>query len=87
MFLLGLFLYGNQAGMLHQFHQAPTPSLLATAVLREPELSAYYADIRHSENNALRNTFEWTNANENSSTSRSSVSTAPPIARTNSVIY
>jgi hypothetical protein len=78
-FLLGLFLYGNQAGLLHQFHPASSPSLLATAALSRPELSTYYADARHSENNALRNTFEWTNGNR-------SLSTAGPMAQTNSVI-
>lgn len=77
--LLGLFLYGNQAGFLHQFHPPPSSSLLATAALSQPEFSAYYADARHSENNALRNTFEWTNGN-------SSLSTARPMAQTNSVI-
>jgi hypothetical protein len=78
-FLLGLFIYGNHTGLLHQFHPAPGSSLLSTAALSRPEFSAYYAETRHSENNALRNTFEWTNGNN-------SLSTPSPMAPTNSVL-
>jgi hypothetical protein len=78
-FMLGIFLYSNEAGLLHQFHPSPVSSLTATAALSQPEYATYYASVRHSENNALRNTFEWTNGN-------SSLSTAPPVAPTNSVI-
>jgi len=81
-FFLGVFLYGNEAGLLHQFHASPAPSLTSTAaaaVLSQPEYATYYASVRHSENNALRNTFEWTNGS-------SSLTTAPPMAPTNSVI-
>ena len=80
-FMLGMFLYGNQAGLLHHF-QSASASLLATASLTQPEFSTYYASVQHSENNTLRNTFEWTNANGNSS-----LSTAPPMAKTNSVMH
>jgi len=78
-FMLGIFLYSNEAGLLHQFHPSPVSSLTATAALSQPEYATYYASVRHSENNALRNTFEWTNGNR-------SLSTAPPVAPTNSVI-
>src|SRR5262249_17961464 len=74
-FFLGLFLYG-QAGLAHQFNRASAASMIATAALSRPELSAYYDSPRHSDNNALRNTLEWTNGN-------SSLSTAPPMAQTN----
>src|SRR5262245_10047349 len=39
-FFLGVFLYGNEAGLLHQFHSSPAPSLTTTAaaaVLTQPE--------------------------------------------------
>ena len=75
-FLLGIFIYGGHAGL----HPAVVPSLLANASLRQPEFSTYYASGRHSDNNALRNTFEWTNGN-------GSLSTAPPMAPTNSVMH
>ena len=77
-FLLGLFIHGNQAGGMQQFHPSARSSLLARAALQQPEFSAYYADSQHGGNNALRNTFEWTNGNN-------SLSTAPPMAPTNSV--
>ena len=76
LFLFGVFLSGGHAGL----HPAPVPSLLATASLKQPEFSTYYASVRHSENNALRNTFEWTNGN-------GSLSTAPPMAQTNRVMH
>ena len=77
MFMLGLFLSAH-GGLLHHLHGASSTSLLATASLTRPEYSTYYASAQHSENNTLRNTFEWTNGN-------SSLSTAPPMALTNSV--
>ena len=78
-FLLGLFVLGNHSGALPQLERAPSRGLLATAALTRPELSAYYASARHSDNNALRNTFEWTNES-------ASLTSAPPMAQTNSVI-
>jgi hypothetical protein len=75
-FLLGMFLYGGHAGL----HPSAGASLLATASLRQPELSTYYASVRHSENNTLRNSLEWTNGS-------GSLSTAPPMAPTNSVMH
>ena len=76
-FMLGLFL-SVHGGLLHHLHAATSTSLFATASLTQPEYSTYYASVQHSENNTLRNTFEWTNGN-------SSLSTAPPMAPTNSV--
>ena len=78
-FVLGLFVFGNHAGALRQFDATPSSALLATAALNRPELAAYCASLRHSDNNALRNTFEWTNDS-------SSLTSAPPMAQTNSVI-
>src|SRR6266542_7019618 len=62
-FVLGLGVFGNHTGALPHLEAAPSPGLLATAALTQPDWSAYYASVRHSENNALRNTLEWTNEN------------------------
>jgi hypothetical protein len=78
-FLLGVFIYGNQAGVVHPFPSDPATRVLATAALSQPEFSAYYESARHSENNALRNTLEWTSGDR-------SLSTGQPMAPTNSVI-
>lgn len=75
-FLLGMFLCGSHSAL----HSASLPSMLANASLTQPEFSTYYASVQHSENNTLRNTFEWTNGN-------SSLSTAGPMAQTNSVLH
>lgn len=81
-FLFGLFLQGNPGGTLPRLlSSSPSPvGLLASAILRQPQLSAYCDPLRHSDNNALRNTFEWTNLSH-------SLTTAPPMARTNSVMH
>lgn len=76
-FVFGLFLFGNN-GALHDYDSEPY-SPLAAAVLTQPDYSTYYASVRHSGNNALRSTFEWTNESH-------SLKTAPPMAHTNSVI-
>ena len=78
-FVLGLVVFGNHSGALPQFERGPSPGLVATAALTQPELSAYYTSVRHSDNNALRNIFEWTNGSR-------SLTTAPPMAQTNSVM-
>ena len=77
-FVFGLFLFGNH-GALHHFDADHSPSLLATAALTKPGYSTYYASVRHSENNTLRGTFEWTNGSH-------SLTTTPPMAQTNSVM-
>jgi hypothetical protein len=78
-FALGLFVFENHPDALHQFDAAPSAGLLATSALVQPELSSYYASVRHSDRNALRNTFESTNRS-------GSLTTAPPMSRTNSVM-
>jgi hypothetical protein len=77
-FVFGLFLFGNN-GAFHHYDSDPYPSALAAAALTRPDYSTYYASVRHSGNNALRSTFEWTNESH-------SLKTAPPMAQTNSVI-
>src|SRR5262245_22184256 len=49
-FVLGLIVFGNHSGALPQFEAASSPRLLATAALTQPELSAYCASVRHSDN-------------------------------------
>ena len=77
-FVFGLFLFGNN-GTLHSYDSENYPGVLAPAALTQPDFSTYYASVRHSGNNALRSTFEWTNDSH-------SLKTAPPMAQTNSVI-
>ena len=77
-FVFGLFIFGSN-GALHHYDSDNFPSALATAALTQPDYSTYYASVRHSGNNALRSTFEWTNESH-------SLKTAPPMAQTNSVI-
>jgi hypothetical protein len=77
-FVFGLFIYGSN-GALHHYDSDNYPSALAAAALTQPDYSTYYASVRHSGNNALRSTFEWTNESH-------SLKTAPPMAQTNSVI-
>ena len=77
-FVFGLFLFGNN-GALHTYDSGNYPGVLATAALTQPDYSTYYASVRHSGNNTLRSTFEWTNDSH-------SLKTAPPMAQTNSVI-
>jgi hypothetical protein len=79
-FVLGMFAFGNHPGGLHQFNGESARSLLATAALTQPDLATYYVSVRHSENNALRSTFEWTNDSR-------SLTTAPPVAQTNSLMH
>ena len=77
-FVFGLFIYGSN-GALHRYDADNYPSALAAAALTQPDYSTYYASVRHSGNNALRSTFEWTNGSH-------SLKTAPPMAQTNSVM-
>lgn len=77
-FVFGLFLSGSH-GALQHLDSDNYPTALARAALTQPDYSTYYASVRHSDNNALRSTFEWTNDNH-------SLRTAPPMAQTNSVM-
>ena len=77
-FVFGLFIVGSN-GALHHFDPDSSPSILANAALTRPGYSTYYASVRHSENNTLRSTFEWTNGSH-------SLTTTPPMAQTNSVM-
>jgi hypothetical protein len=74
-FVFGLFLFGNNGAL----HDSDPYAAVAAAALTQPDYSTYYASVRHSGNNALRSTFEWTNESH-------SLKTAPPMAQTNSVI-
>jgi hypothetical protein len=78
-FVFGAVLFGNHPGAFSHFDPQTRPSDLAHAALTQPDFSTYYADVRHSENNALRSSFEWTNDSR-------SLRTAPPMAHTNSVL-
>lgn len=60
---LGLFLAGQQHGMLPGINPSGSPSLLAAAALDQPDLSTYYVSARHSENNTPMVGLEWTNGN------------------------
>ena len=77
-FLFGLFISGSN-GSFHHLDSDGFPSALTKAALKQPGYSTYYASVRHSENNTLRSTFEWTNDSH-------SLRTAPPMAQTNSVM-
>ena len=79
-FIFGVFVFGNHPGAFQQFDTRANPGVLATAAtLAQPDYATYYADVRHGGNNTLRGTFEWTNDSR-------SMTTAPPMARTNSVM-
>lgn len=78
-FVFGAFVVGNHPGAFHHFDGASSSSVIAAAAITQPDFSTYYADARHSENNALRGTFEWTNGSR-------SLRTTPPMAQTNSVM-
>jgi hypothetical protein len=80
MFVLGVFALGNHAGGLSQFNGDPVRTVLAAAALKQPDMSTYYVSMRHSGNNALRGSFEWTNDSR-------SLTTAPPMAQTNSILH
>ena len=77
-FVFGLFISGSN-GAFHPLDGDNYPSALAHAALTQPDYSTYYASVRHSDNNALRSTFEWTNDSH-------SLRTTPPMAQTNSVM-
>lgn len=77
-FVFGLFLSGTN-GSFHDLDTDNFPTALTQAALKQPSYSTYYASVRHSENNTLRSTFEWTNDSH-------SLRTAPPMAQTNSVM-
>ena len=85
-FVLGVFVVGQHPAGLQQFNGETSPNFLATVAWSRTELAPsvelapYYASVRHSDNNALRSTFEWTNGG-------GSLRTAPPMAQTNSVIH
>ena len=76
-FVLGVFVFGQTRGGLHYFDGSS--HLAASAALELPGMASYYTAVRHSENNTLRGTFEWTNDSR-------SLTTAPPMTPTNSVI-
>ena len=78
-FVFGAILFGNQPGAFSHFDAEASPSVFAEAAMTRPDYSAYYASVRHSDNNTLRSTFEWTNDSH-------SLRTAPPMARTNTVM-
>ena len=78
-FVFGAILFGNQPGAFSRFDAEASPSVFAEAAMTRPDYSAYYASVRHSDNNTLRSTFEWTNDSH-------SLRTAPPMARTNTVM-
>lgn len=80
LFVLGVFVLGNHHGGLEQFNGDPVRSVLAAAALKQPDMSTYYVSVRHSGNNALRSSFEWTNDSR-------SLTTAPPMAQTNSILH
>ena len=77
-FVFGLFISGSN-GSFHHLDTDNFPTALTQAALKQPNYSTYYASGRHSENNTLRSTFEWTNDSH-------SLRTAPPMAQTNSVM-
>ena len=77
-FVFGLFISGSN-GAFHQLDTENYTTALAKAALTQPDYSTYYASVRHSDNNALRSTFEWTNDSH-------SLRTTPPMAQTNSVM-
>lgn len=77
-FVFGLFISGSN-GSFHPLDTDNFPTALTQAALKQPTYSTYYASVRHSENNTLRSTFEWTNDSH-------SLRTAPPMAQTNSVM-
>lgn len=76
-FVFGLFAFGGNDA-LHHYDSDRYPAL-ATAALVQPDYSTYYASVRHSGNNALRSTFEWTNESH-------SLKTAPLMGQTNSSV-
>jgi hypothetical protein len=79
-FVLGVFAFGNHSGGLHQLNGESARNLLATAALSQPDMATYYVSVRHSGNNSLQSTFEWTNGSH-------SLTTAPPMAQTNSLLH
>lgn len=86
-FVLGLFISGNN-GTMHQMDgdlfgvivPQSLPKQGDYTALSQGDISTYYASVRHSENNTLRSTFEWTNGSR-------SLRTTPPMAQTNSVMH
>jgi hypothetical protein len=79
-FVLGMFTFGNHSAGLHPLNGDSARNLLATAAISQPDMATYYVSVRHSGNNALRSTFEWTNDSR-------SLTTAPPMAQTNSLMH
>jgi len=77
-FVFGMFIVGSN-GAMHHFDSDNSSSILASAALTRPAYSTYYASVRHSENNTLRSTFEWTNDSH-------SLTTTPPMAQTNNSV-
>jgi len=76
-FVFGLFISGGN-GSFHHLDPDGFPSALTKAALKQPGYSTYYASVRHSENNTLRSTFEWTNDSR-------SLTSAAPLFDTNSL--
>lgn len=86
-FVLGLFISGTN-GTIHQMDGELFGMILPQSLpkrgdynaLSQGDISTYYASVRHSENNTLRSTFEWTNGSR-------SLRTTAPMALTNSVMH
>lgn len=86
-FVLALFITGTNGAMHHMDGELfgviipqSLPKQGEYTALAQGDISTYYAAVRHSENNTLRSTFEWTNGSR-------SLRTAPPMAQTNSVMH
>lgn len=72
-FLIGVFIVGRPAGGV-------PVGLFAHIMLEEPDRASYLASAHHSDNNSVQVTsFDWTNGSH-------SLTTAPPVSRTNRLI-
>jgi hypothetical protein len=80
LFVVGMTFLTKSSTGFTPFIASPPVSLVATVALNEPHLATYYAAAAHSEHNAWPvTTFEWTNGSH-------SLSTAPPVFKTNGLL-
>lgn len=76
-FLLGLFVVGRPGGALDPYSAG---GIFAHITLADSDLAPFHRSAHHSDNNSVQVTsFDWTNGSH-------SVTTAPPVARTNRLI-
>ena len=80
LFIVSMTFFSRHSTGFTPFIASPAASLVATVALNEPHLATYYAAATHSEHNVWPiTTFEWTNGSH-------TLSTAPPVLRTNGLL-